>query len=214
MFMRKIDQYIIRQFLFALSGSITFMVGVFLITNVIDQLKYFSDPRVPGFTVFLYLINYIPEVLTQILPAAALFSTSFMVGYLNQSNEIVAIYNGGIAFTRLLIPLLLVGVLIALGSFFFSEFVAADASKRSFELFKEIKLMAKSSVSALYSREKFYVMGKDETVYYIEYFNAGESLMNKPMLSRFDDAGVLSFQLAAEEGRYNPSTKLWDFKKI
>jgi len=105
--MKRLDKYLLSQFLKVLAGSVIFMLGLFLITIYLDDLKYFSHPNVPFKIIISYILNRIPEIFTMVLPSAALFSTSYMFATMNSTNEIIAIYNGRIGFARLIIPLII-----------------------------------------------------------------------------------------------------------
>jgi lipopolysaccharide export system permease protein len=213
MFIKRLDRYLIGQFFIALAGSIIFMVGFFLISIFIDNLKYFIHPNVPINIVLLFVVSIIPEVIIQVLPAAALFATSYTFGNLNATNEIIAIYNGGTGFMRLTLPLIMTGIFLTIFSFFFFEFVAADSSHAAFELRKEIKRSTGSTLSYMYSRSEFFLFGNQNTVYYLERFNAHEKVMVKPAITRFDAKGMVIFQLLADEGRYNKLTDEWIFRE-
>ncbi len=213
MLIKRLDRYLIGQFFISLAGSLIFMVGFFLISIFIDNLKYFIHPHVPINIVFLFVMNIIPEVVIQVLPAAALFATSYTFGNLNATNEIIAIYNGGTGFIRLTLPLIMTGILLSIFSFFFFEFVAADSSHTAFELRKEIKRATGSTLSYMYSRSEFFLFGNQNTVYHLEKFNAYEQVMVKPVITRFDGKGMITFQLSAVEGRYIELTDEWIFRE-
>ena len=212
MCIKRLDRYLIGQFFVSLAGSIIFMVGLFLVSIFIDNLRYFIHPHVPISMVFLFIANIIPEVIIQVLPAAALFATSYTFGNLNVTNEIIAIYNGGTGFIRLVSPLLVTGIFLSLFSFFFFEFVSADSSHYAFELRKEIKKLTGSTLSHMYSRSEFFLFGNNNTIYYVERFSANEKIMVKPVITQFDNSGMIIFHLVADEGRYRKETGEWVFR--
>jgi lipopolysaccharide export system permease protein len=212
MFIKRLDRYLIGHFFISLAGSIILMVGLFLVSIFIDNLRYFIHPHVPISIVFLFIVNIIPEVIIQILPAAALFATSYTFGNLNATNEIIAIYNGGIGFMRLVLPLIATGIFLAIFSFFFFEFVSADSSHYAFELRKEIKKLTGSTLSHMYSRSEFFLFGNKNTIYYVERFSAHEQVMVKPVITQFDNNGIIALQLVADEGRYKKQADEWAFR--
>ena len=211
--MKKIDKYLLRQFLTVLCGSLIFMLGLYIITLYIDNLNYFSSPRVSIFLIMKYIIHLLPEICIQVLPAAALFSTSYIFGMLNSSNEIIAIYNGRIGFIRVIIPLFITGILLGVFLFFFFEFVATESSVKAFEIKNNIKKLAGKDTFYLYSRAKFFLKGKDNTFYYLENFDSSDGTLHKPFLTQFDNNGMEKFQVHAFRGKYIKKEKVWEFLK-
>lgn len=209
--MKKIDKYLLGQFLTVLSGSLIFMLGLYIITIYIDNLNYFSSPGVPLRLIIKYVSHLLPEICIQVLPAAALFSTSYIFGMLNSSNEIIAIYNGRIGFIRVIIPLFITGIMLGVFLFLFFEFVATESSVKAFEIKNNIKKLAGKETFYLYSRAKFFLKGKDNTFYYLENFDSKDGMLHRPLLSRFDDNGMMKFQLYAFRGRYIGKEKTWEF---
>lgn len=210
MYIKKLDVYLVKQFLTALSGSIIFMIGLFLISIFIDNLKYFAHPDVPLNLILLFTVNIIPEVIIQVLPPAALFATSYTFGNLNTTNEIIAVYNSGTGFTRLISPMVVTGVMLSVFSFLFFEFVSAESSRRAFEIRDHIRIVAGKTPKKMYNRHDFFMMGRDNIIFYIEEFRPKEKLMINPVITRFDSKGNIVSQLYAQFGKYRKGT--WTFK--
>ncbi|MDY6970689.1 MAG: LptF/LptG family permease [Spirochaetota bacterium] len=211
--MKRLDKYLIVEFLLSLSGSLLFLTGIFIIFVCIDNLKYFSNPNVPFKFIVYYILNLIPGTVVQILPAAVLFSVTFIFGKLNISNEIIALYNGKIGFTRLIIPLVIIGMFLSLFSFFFFEFVSVDCGYRAHEIRNNIKILTGKKLNYMYARRDFFYRGKDNTFYYIELSDPAINTLIKPVLFRFDNRGFLSFQLYARIAHYEEAEKNWIFRQ-
>ncbi len=211
--MKKLDKYLLNQFFKVLSGALIFMLGLYIITIYIDNITYFSSSRVSIFLILNYIRHLLPDIIIQVLPAAALFSTSYIFGMLNSSNEIIAIYNGRVGFIRIISPLFVTGILLGLSLFFFFEFVATESSVRALEIRNDIKKMAGKDTFYLYSRAKFFLKGGDNTFYYLDNFDSRDSTLHNPLLSRFDENGLLKFQLHAFRGRYIKEEGVWEFLK-
>jgi lipopolysaccharide export system permease protein len=211
---KRLDKYLLSQFLKVLAGSLVFMLGLFLITLYLDNLKFFSHPNVPFILIINYILNIIPEILIQVLPPAALFSTSYLFGSMNSNNEIIAIYNGRIGFIRLILPLIISGIIMTIGLFFFFELVSADSSKRAMEIKQNIKKLTGKTFGYFYSNSKLFLKGGDDTIYYVEFFDSENGTMQSPVIFKFDIGGDILFQLNAASGTYNEIKKLWIFKNV
>ena len=212
--LKRLDKYILSQFFKVLAGSLIFMLGLFLITIYLDNINYFSHPNVPIALILKYFLNIIPEILIQVLPPAALFSTSYIFGNMNSNNEIIAIYNGRIGFTRLICPLIISGIIMAIGLFLFFEFVSAESSNKAVEIKQNIKKLTGKTLGYMYNNSKLFLKGNDNTIYYVEFFNFENGAMQGPVIFKFDVYGDILFQLNAASGVYNEIKKIWTFENV
>ena len=78
--MKRLDLYLIRQFITILSISILGFTSVFLVVDLIENLDRFIDNTVPWKIVFKYYFFTIPWFLNIALPMAMLIATVFSVG--------------------------------------------------------------------------------------------------------------------------------------
>jgi lipopolysaccharide export system permease protein len=212
--LKRLDKYLLSQFFKVLAGSMIFMLGLYLITTYLDNINYFSHPNVPIGLILKYFLNIIPEIVIQVLPPAALFSTSYIFGNMNSNNEIIAIYNGGIGFTRLICPLIISGIIMAVGLFLFFEFVSAESSNKAVEIKQNIKKLTGKTLGYMYSNSKLFLKGNDNTIYYVEFFNFENGSMQGPVIFKFDANGDILFQLNAASGLYNETKKIWIFENV
>lgn len=188
------------------------MLGLYVITIYIDNLKYFSNENVSLFIILKYIQYKLPEICIHVLPASALFSTAYIFGMLNTSNEIIAIYNGRISFIRIMKPLLILGIFLSIFVFVFYEFIVTESSIRAFEIRNNIKELSGKDTHYMYSRARFFLKGANDTYYYLENYDSKTGILFRPVLFRFNDKGKLDFQLYALHGRYNSRERIWEFK--
>ncbi len=211
---KRLDKYLLQQFLKVLAGSLIFMLGLYLITIYLDNLKYFSHPNVKIGLILIYFLNIIPEILIQVVPPAALFSTSYIFGNMNSNNEIIAVYNGRISFARLILPLIASGLILAAGLFLFFEFISTNSSKQAVEVKQDIKKLTGKTMGYMYSNSKLFLKGSDDTIYYVEFFDSENGIMQSPVIFKFDVNGDILFQLNAASGTYNELKNQWLFRNV
>lgn len=187
------------------------MVGMYLIITYLDNIRYFTHPKIPSELVVYYILNVIPEILIKVIPSAALFSASYIFGNMNSSNEIIAIYNGKIGFTRLISPLIISGIIISILLFIFFEFVSAESSSRAVEIRNSFRKITGGSSRSMYNNEKFFFKGSNNVYYFIEYFNFENKTMIKPSIFLFNSNDEMIFQLNAESAIFLEKEKHWMF---
>ncbi len=212
--MKKFDKYLFQNFFISFAGALVFLVGLFLISKILDNMKLFLDPNVTFNLIFSFLLFSIPESITLLVPVAAFISTSYTFGKLNISNEIIAIYNSGIGFSRIIRPFFISSLFLTFFSFVFYEFITVDSSFKAFSIRSHIKKSAGYKFHYRHDRRKFFTLGKDKTVYYIDYFDGVNKEMFEPVFFRFDENGNLVYYLEAGQGQYNEEKKSWLLRDI
>ena len=132
--MKKLDQYIIRQFISILCFSIFGFLSVFVIVDLIENLDRFIDNNVPTGIVVQYYVYSLPYFISISLPMSMLISTIFSVGNIVKKNEWTAIIDSGISIYRLSIPLLSLGLVMSGLWFFMDNKLVSFGNEKRFEI--------------------------------------------------------------------------------
>ena len=115
--MKKLDIYLLRQFITILTFAILGFVIVFVIVDLIENIDKFIDNSVQLKIIFLFYFYTLPWFFSIGLPMATLIATVFSIGLLAKRNEWTAMKSSGISLYRIAIPLLVAGVVISFISF-------------------------------------------------------------------------------------------------
>ena len=110
--MKKLDRYILQNFLSNFLFSIIVFLVVFILVDVIDRLDKFIDAGMPRSDILRYYLLTVPWFISIAIPMSLLISTVISLGILQKRNEITAIKASGISIRRFSISLLLVGKII------------------------------------------------------------------------------------------------------
>jgi lipopolysaccharide export system permease protein len=137
--MKKIDKLILGAFF--MPFSLTFVVVVFIfLTQYL--LKYMDDFVGKGLgievyaeLIFYFAINMVPVS----LPLAILLSCLMTFGNLGEHFELTALKGSGISLIRALVPVGVIVVFLAVGSFFFSNIVVPRTNLKAFSLLYDIR---------------------------------------------------------------------------
>ena len=108
------------------------------------------------FTVILELIFYVSATLIPLaLPLAILLSSIMTLGNLAEHNELTALKSSGLSLFRIIKPLLVVVIFIALGTFYFSNYIIPVANLKMRALIYDIQetKIAKIVTPGTYSTE-------------------------------------------------------------
>ena len=121
----RLDRYVGAHFFWSYCATLGLMVGMFVILDLAGKTGYFETwedgTRVPFTTVLYYGLLNLPYQLLQIAPFVTLFAGMFTVNRLMRKNEVVAVLSAGVSVHRLLLPVYIGGVVIALAMFALRE---------------------------------------------------------------------------------------------
>lgn len=137
--MKKIDTYLIKQFL-----PLFFMTFLVCIIILLMQFlwKYVTDLVGKGISVgvlaefFIYAVLY---MVTTALPLAILLSSLMTFGNLGEKFELTAMKSAGISLFRIMRPLMVLVFLISVGAFYFSNNISPIVQKKLWSLMFSIR---------------------------------------------------------------------------
>lgn len=132
--MRILTRYLLRQYLTTVLFALIALCVLFVLVDLFDRLDKFLDHKTPYYVVAQYYVSYLPQIIELITPIAVMLSGLFAIGRLSNLNEITAMRAGGVSTTRLLAPILLVGLLLSLAQVYFNGWVVPYASRSKVEL--------------------------------------------------------------------------------
>lgn len=132
--MKKLDLYLLRHFFLALL-SVTVAIGLTIVViNMVEELRDFIDHEVSMIQVLEYYTYFAGWVLKSFTPMFVLLATLFSVSILTRKHEILAMKASGRSLYRLTLPFAIVALLIAMGHFYYNEYIFPPANQRKLEL--------------------------------------------------------------------------------
>lgn len=136
---KKIDQVVLRAFFgpFVLTTCVvTFILLMHFMLGYLDDFvgKDLSID-VYGKLLFYFSANILPVG----LPLAVLLASLMTYGNLGEHFELTAIKASGISLVRTLLPLFIFAVLLAIGDFFFQDYVVPRANLKAFSMLYDIR---------------------------------------------------------------------------
>jgi LPS export ABC transporter permease LptG len=150
--MKRLDLYLIRQFLTILGISILGFTCIFLVVDLIENLDRFIDNTVSWKVISKYYVYTVPWFFNIALPMSMLIATVFSVGLLVKRNEWTAMKSSGISLYRIAIPLIIIGIIISYASFEFENRVVSSGNEmRSAIEQKYIKKKSRRKMKHVYN---------------------------------------------------------------
>jgi len=197
--MKKLDKYIIGQFLSNFLLSIFAFIIIFLLVDLIDRLDKFIDTEMPNNDIFNYYMLTIPWFISISMPMGLLLSTVFTMSVLQKRNEITAIKASGISIKRIGNSLLLIGILFSILLFYFDNNIVTQSMHQRTEL--EDKYFKKNK-NSLKRKQNIHRQINKNNVLIINKYNFKKNTANNIAILSFSNDKLLS--------RIDANKMIWD----
>jgi len=214
-FPRILDEYIVREFvimfLMVLAGFVLLMIVFTFFDLVGDILRN----HIPLATVGDYLINLTPSMLYQIAPLAVLIAALVTFGVLNRNSEIIAIKATGISLYRLVIPIVVIAVCLAISLFLFDQYYLPLANRRQEALRNVIK--GRPPQTYLHPEQKWIFgpshPGQASRIFYYEFFDPdAKEFANLSIFELDPYTFQLTRRIFAKRAVWDSDTRDWLFQ--
>ncbi len=112
--MKKLDWYIIKNFLVTFFFSIFLFTIISVVVDISEHTDDFVQSNLSAWQIFMqYYIAFIPHIIALLFPLFVFIAVIFFTSKLAGRSEFIAILASGVAYRRVLVPYLIGGVLLA-----------------------------------------------------------------------------------------------------
>ena len=136
--MKVIRTYILKEIFLPFILALGVLTSIFLLGNLIKLTNLVINKGVPFLVVSKVFIFIIPLLLGYTLPIACLFAVIVAFSRLSKDNEILALRASGFHISKLLVPLLTLGIVISLFSLILNDRLIPYAHYKQKLLLKNI----------------------------------------------------------------------------
>ncbi len=205
--LKKIDRYIIRQFIGTYVYSILILSVIIIIFDISEKIDDFTDERAADATLydiaFKYYLNFIPYFVNQFNALFVFISVIFFTSKLASRTEIIAILNSGVSFTRLLRPYFLTSLLLTAVNLLMTLYVIPEANK------VRVDFEDRYIHNAPRFTERNIHFKLDQNSYaYFQSFNINKNTGYQFSLEHFED-GDLKYKMLATFARWDSTNQQW-----
>lgn len=141
-FFRRHDRYVLKSFWASMGAVLLFFSVIVVVIHLADHsgrlLRHAEPLRAAGYTPWLlvgeYYATLVPFIWLQILPLSVILAAAFSLTRLTRNNELAPLVTTGVSTTRVTLPIILSGLVLAAGIFFVQERFIPSMSRRNMEL--------------------------------------------------------------------------------
>ena len=205
------DRYIISQFIGRVIMTIIVFIVIFLLVDVVEHLDDIIDSEIPKFEMFRYFTYSIPWYSSLGLPMALLLGTVFTMSTLQKNNELSAIKAAGISVKRISIPLLILGILFSVFSFYYDNILVTQYLQKRTDLGEKYNLIRLRKSS---SRQKnVFRQESKNNILGIRSFTFRDQVARKVSIQEFDEGNLIS-RLDAPSMQWDSKNNIWRLSKL
>ncbi|HEY5742973.1 MAG TPA: LptF/LptG family permease [Terrimicrobiaceae bacterium] len=208
--MRILDRYVLQKFILPFAYCVAGFIAIWFIFDLSDNLPDFLQGKIGLEVLIGYYRSQIPEIVVVSLPIGALLALLYSLTAMSRSNEIISMLGAGVSVTRILLPLMIMGlVLVAITGFFNYESAphAAMIKKRMLRDIKRGKTTEVGLTGHLYrNREDL------RTWFMRKIFAESQKLIDVQIVQQ-DAEGNITKQWYARDAFFNPITKSWSLQR-
>ncbi len=188
-------------------GLITLLLCTLMLISVdlFMHLDSYVNSEVPSLTIFKLSLLYAPEALLFALAPSLLFSATYHLSQMQANNELISLYNAGISYRRIIIPILLLGFCFSLFQFGFNELVAIPSS-RSRKVVQDELFGLRSTFD---NRNITLSDPEGSFVVHASHYNDENKTIRALVLVLQDETGRLSSRIDAHSATWDEKGRRW-----
>ncbi len=159
--------YLIGLFLQYCIGVMVAILVIFIAVDYVGNLKRFEGATFENVVLFYWY--YLPWIIQITIPIVLLLASMFSVGKLAKNSELIAMKASGINLRQLTFPLLALGILLSVVSFYGGEWILPRANAARRLLLEHLNEPRTSIVERVHGirefRRNFYYFGSPDIMY-------------------------------------------------
>jgi len=129
-----LDRYMIAELAGPFSFGFSAFMLIFVATNLLALSRLISEEHAQLLAVIEYFLWGLPQVIPYVVPMAVLLGVLLAMQRLSGESEITAMKAGGLSLERIAVPLLLVGFVLSVFTFFIEQTFVPYANDRATEI--------------------------------------------------------------------------------
>jgi lipopolysaccharide export system permease protein len=196
--MTIIHSYISRLFFKYFCIVLGMVIFIYLSIDFFQRIDTFMSGSLSTSAILSYFLYKTPLIVSQITPAAMLLGVLIVFGLMTKNNEIVALKSGGISEYYLIAPMVVIGLCLSLGLFFFTETVAPITNARA----NRVAEKSKNKQKLVTSTEKNIWIRGDHSITHVAFYSPIDQHILNVTIYYFDDEFRLTRRIDAKKGEF------------
>ena len=207
--MKKLDFYIINNFLSKFFIILITFLLIFFVVDIIDKLDKFSKYSLTNQEIIDYYYYTLPEFISFALPMSLLLSTIFCFSILQKNNEITALKASGVSLRRISLSIIILGFFFSFISFFFDNYIVINQLSKRNHIEKKLNPNKTNTLSR--KNNIYYHIG--DTFLGIKRFNFFNNVGKNISIQKTEGADV-TYRMDADKMIWDNNEKKWNLTNL
>jgi LPS export ABC transporter permease LptG len=204
--MTILDRYILKKFLTPFLCCFLGFIAIWFIFDLSDNLQDFIQGRAGMDVLLEYYGSQIPQIVVMCLPIALLLALLYSLTAMSRANEIISMMGAGLSLTRIIAPLIFVGLVLSGVTAYFNHTSAPHAAAIRKQMLSDIKRGKKRDFKI---KGHLFRNREDMRTWFVNSFNVEQGTLREVQIIQQDRAGNILSQWYARDGNYDPAMKRW-----
>jgi lipopolysaccharide export system permease protein len=209
-----LDRYLVKQFLPIFFIAAAMFVMLLSLIDLFANLWRYLNYEVPLAQIFRISLFYLPKSFSFAFPISLLFAAAYTLGELYARNELTSVFASGIPFGRFSLPLIAIGIIASVFSFFFDDLAVIPTMRTKNDLSRMLLRQQR-----LESNSDIVIKAKSGgLIYSVDYYDEAAEILNGLSIVELDEKGefvsLVRSSSAVWTGTYwllsNPLVYEWD----
>jgi lipopolysaccharide export system permease protein len=199
-----LDRYLVKQFWPVFVIAISMFVLLLCLIDLFANLTRYLNYDVPMKQILLITGYFVPKSISYAAPISLLFAAAYVLGDLYARNELTSIFSSGIPFWRFVMPLITIGILVSVFSFFFQDIVVIPTLKQK-------NFLSRTALHQQRGESNSDIVIKTrngQLIYSVDYYDVSSSILNGISIVEQGEGGEFISLIRAPRASWNGES--WD----
>ncbi|HEV8616288.1 MAG TPA: LPS export ABC transporter permease LptG [Methylomirabilota bacterium] len=198
-----LDRYLVREFLTFVAIGLGVAGALFVVIDLLQTLDKYLRVKPPLIYIAEHFLYRLPAALHDGLPVVMLVATIFLFLALSRFHELTAMKAAGVSLYRISLPVLVLGLSIAISSGIFQELLLPRLNELGDEV-DRVKIRGQQP-KHLQSRQHIWLRASDARFYRVELLNPGSNDLYGVTILEVDKQFRLLNRLDARKAHWTPA---------
>ena len=204
--MTILDRYILNKFLMPFLCCFFGFIGIWFIFDLSDNLQDFIQGKAGMEVLLEYYGSQIPQIVVICLPIGLLLSLLYSLTAMSRANEIISMMGAGLSLTRIILPLIFVGLIFSGATAYFNYSSAPHAAAIRKQMLSDIKRGKKRDFKI---KGHLFRNREDMRTWYVNNFVVARGILNDVQIIQQNANSDILQQWYARTATYDPALKRW-----
>ncbi len=204
--MTILDRYVLSKFALPFVYCFMGFIAIWFIFDLSDNLPDFLQGKASLEFLLAYYRSQIPEIVVVSLPIGTLLALLYCLTAMSRSNEIISMLGAGLSVTRIILPLIFVGLILTGVTAYFNYEAAPHAAMHKKQMLRDVKRQEKREpgLSAHLYRNR-----EDLRTWFMRRIVPGNQQLSDVQIIQQDANDNIIAQYYARDAYFNEGLNAW-----